>query len=151
MHARGHKVGEFLRRERPLWVGSAALSPRELDPLPLALYPPGCLFREWALDALDGAGRKWRLAFVSHSLAAVEAVAAQGLAVTIVKSGTLTRSLCIYGADANLPLLPKADIRLHLSSSADTASKLLAQHLREHLGIRHMRTASQNSSNAFDP
>ena len=54
----------------------------------MALYPQGCLFRKWAIDALDAARRPWRLAFVSHSLAAVEAVAAQGLAVTVVKAGT---------------------------------------------------------------
>ena len=38
-------------------------------------------------------GEPWRLAFVSHSLAAVESIAAQGLAVTVVKSGTFPSRL----------------------------------------------------------
>jgi DNA-binding transcriptional LysR family regulator len=136
MHARGDRSGEFLRRERTVWAGSDAMSPRDMDPLPVALYPQGCLFRRWALDALDRAGRKWRLAFVSPSLAAVEAFAAQGLAVTVTKEGTLPRSLKVLGAEVGLPPLPAANIRLHVSPSADAPASLLAQHLREHLGTR---------------
>ncbi len=136
MHARGDASGEFLRRERTVWAGTDAMSPRDLDPLPVALYPQGCLFRRWALDALDRAGKKWRLAFVSPSLAAVEAFAAQGLAVTVTKEGTLPRSLKILGAEAGLPPLPAANIRLHVSPSADAPASLLAQHLREHLATR---------------
>ena len=58
------------------------------EPLPVALYPQGCLFRKWAIEALDAARRPWRLAFVSHSLAAVEVDRGAGLAVTVVKTGT---------------------------------------------------------------
>ncbi|MBO0754249.1 MAG: LysR family transcriptional regulator [Bradyrhizobiaceae bacterium] len=136
MHMRGEKSGELLRRERAVWAGSAEMSPRDIDPLPVALYPSGCLFRQWAIDALDRIGRKWRLAFVSHSLAAVEAIASQGLAITVVKEGTLPRSLRAFGAEEGLPKLPTADIRLHCFSSSGAPARLLAQHLREHLGIR---------------
>jgi DNA-binding transcriptional LysR family regulator len=136
MHMRGGTSGELLRRERALWAGSMEMSPRDLDPLPLALYPSGCLFRQWALDALDRIGRRWRLAFVSHSLAAVEAVAAQGLAVTVVKAGTFPRSLRALGTEEGLPPLPTADIRLHCFSSSAAPTRLLAQHLRHHLSIR---------------
>jgi DNA-binding transcriptional LysR family regulator len=86
------------------------------------------------LDALDRAGRPWRLAFVSHSLAAVEAIANQGLAVTVVKSGTLPRSLVTFGREDGLPPLPRADIRLHCAPALSAASELLAQHIRENLG-----------------
>lgn len=142
MHARGDKMGTFLRRERALWVGSEAIDPRELDPLPVALYPRGCLFREWALEALDRAQRRWRLAFVSHSLAAVEAIAAQGLAVTVVKESTAPRSLKVLSAAAGLPPLPTADIRLHLGAAPAVPARLLAQHLREALaGERAPRAA----------
>lgn len=134
MHMRGEKSGELLRRERAVWAGSPEMSPRDLDPLPVALYPSGCLFRQWALDALDRMGRKWRLAFVSHSLAAVEAIAAQGLAVTVVKEGTLPRSLRVLGAGEGLPPLPTADIKLHCLATSEAPTRLLAQHLREHLG-----------------
>src|SRR5207248_7221389 len=83
MHPAGRGEGEFLRREQAVWAAGPEQTVAGVDPIPLALYPQGCLFRKWAMEALDAAGRPWRLAFVSHSLAAVDAIAAQGLAVTV--------------------------------------------------------------------
>jgi DNA-binding transcriptional LysR family regulator len=135
MHKVGEGGGALLRREKTVWAGAASIDPRQLDPLPVALYPNGCLYRKWALDALDGAGRRWRLAFVSHSLAAVEAISMQGLAVTVVKSGTFPRSLVPLGREHGLPPLPRADIRLHRSPTLSEAGMFLADHLRDSLRV----------------
>lgn len=141
MHARGEKSGELLRLERAVWAGNPELNVRHLDPLPVALYPNGCLFRDWAISALDRTARRWRMAFISHSLAAVEAIAAQGLAITVVKEGTFPRSLRVLGAEDGLPALPSAEIRLHASPTAQPPALLLAQHLREHFKAIHGRAA----------
>lgn len=133
MHPPGRGDGELLRRERALWAASPAITPGDFNPLPLALYPQGCLFREWAIAALDRSGRNWRLAFVSHSLAAVEAFAAEGLAITVVKDSTRPKSLNILGTEDGLPVLPTADIRMHVAASGASPVDLLAQHLREHI------------------
>jgi DNA-binding transcriptional LysR family regulator len=129
MHPEGRGGGEFLRREQAVWVAGASHPVEALDPLPVALYPQGCLFRKWAMEALDKAQRPWRLAFVSHSLAAVEAIAAQGLAVTVVKSGTFPSRLRALSARDGMPKLPAADIRLHRASKLSRAASLLADHL----------------------
>ncbi|CAM5180020.1 HTH-type transcriptional regulator HdfR [Castellaniella defragrans] len=69
MHPGGQGGGRFLRREQAVWAGSPDHAVGASDPLPLALYPQGCLFRKWALEALDAMKRPWRLAFVSrHTL-----------------------------------------------------------------------------------
>ena len=129
MHEKGEGEGAFVRREQAIWAGSHAHGIAELDPLPLALYPAGCLFRRWAIEALDRIGRPWRLAFVSQSLAAVEAVVAEGLAVTVVKAGTLPARLCRLSTNDGLPDLPAADIRLHRGTDLSAAGALLADYL----------------------
>jgi len=129
MHPEGHSEGELLRREQAVWVASAEHRVEESDPLPVALYPQGCLFRSWAMQALDKANRRWRLAFVSHSLSAVEAIAAQGLAVTVVKSGTCPSRLRRLSERDGLPPLPRAEIRLHRAPKLSRAATLLADHL----------------------
>jgi DNA-binding transcriptional LysR family regulator len=129
MHPEGHGGGEFLRREQAVWAAGASHPVEAMDPLPVALYPQGCLFRQWAMEALDKAKRPWRLAFVSHSLAAVEAIAAQGLAVTVVKSGTFPSRLRALSERDGMPKLPAADIRLHRASNLSRAASLLADHL----------------------
>lgn len=131
MHPAGRGDGELLRREQAVWAAAASYSAEALQgTLPVALYPPGCLFRQWATDALDAAGRPWRLAFVSRTLAAVEAIAAQGLAITVVKAGTLPPTLCILSERDGLPPLPAADIRLHRARNLSRPAALLSDHLQ---------------------
>jgi DNA-binding transcriptional LysR family regulator len=137
MHPEGRGGGEFLRREQAVWATSAAHTVEHQAPLPVALYPQGCLFRKWAMEALDAIRRPWRLAFVSHSLAAVEAVAAQGLAVTVVKAGTFPPGLRLLSDRDGLPTLPAADICLHRAADLSPAGALLADHLR--IGIANRR------------
>ena len=64
------------------------------------------------------------LAFVSHSLSAVEAIAAQGLAVTVVKAGTFPSTLRRLSARDGLPFLPRAQIRLHRAPKLSRAATL---------------------------
>jgi hypothetical protein len=107
------------------------LNVRDLDPLPVALCPSGCLFRDWAISPLDRTVRRWRLAFISHSLAAVEAIVAQGLAGTVAKEGTFPRSLRMLGTADGLAALPTAEIRLHASRTAQPFRVWRAGSLRE--------------------
>jgi len=81
------------------------------------------------MQALVTANPTWRLAFVSHSLAAVEAIAARGLAVTVVKSGTFPSRLRRLSERDGLPPLPRAEIRLHREPKLSRAATLLADHL----------------------
>lgn len=135
MHAAGDGGGTFLRREQAVWAAGRDVAAEERAPLPLALYPQGCLFRAWAMTSLDAAGLPWRLAFVSHSLAAVTAIAAQGLAVTVVKAGLLPPELRPLGERDGLPPLPLADIRLHRAPGLAPAGELLAGHLAAGLAL----------------
>lgn len=132
MHAAGHESGYLLWREQAVWAGSPdAGHLAKVDVLPLALYPAGCLFRRWATEALDHTGRRWRLAFVSHSQAAVEAICAQGLAVTVVKRRTFSGALRLLDAADDLPTLPSADIRLHEAKALSPAARGFAEHIRQ--------------------
>lgn len=129
MHPASRGDGEFLRREQAVWATSPHHPVEDADPLPVALYPQGCLFRKWAMEALDQAKRRWRLAFVSHSLAAVGSVAAHGLAVTVVKAGTFPPRLRALTEHDGMPPLPAADICLHRAAKLSRAASLLGDHL----------------------
>ena len=130
MHPEGHGDGELLRQEQAVWAAAKSYIAGSQDTLPVALYPPGCLFRQWAADALDAAHRPWRLAFVSRTLAAVEAIARQGLAVTVVKAGTFPDRLRVLSDADGFPPLPRADIRLHRARDLSRPAALLADHLQ---------------------
>lgn len=131
----GSREGETLRRERTHWAFSARHGLPEDDVVPLALLPPGNLFREWALRALDEAGRRWRILFTSTSIAAVEAAAAAGIAVAVVKQGTAGAGLRLLDSDDGLPDLPSSEIVLHRapdkpSPAAQTLASFLVRALK---------------------
>ena len=131
----GSREGETLRCERTRWAFSARHVLPEDDVLPLALLPPGNLFREWALRALDEAGRRWRILFTSTSIAAVEAAAAAGIAVAVVKQGTAGAGLRLLDSDDGLPDLPSSEIVLHRapdkpSPAAQTLAGFLVRALK---------------------
>lgn len=138
MHPEGCGDGELLRREQAVWAAGRSYPIEARDTLSIALYPPGCLFRQWAAEALDATGWPWRLAFVSRTLAAVEAIAAQGLAITVVKAGTLPASLRVLAN--GLPPLPAADIRLHRARNLSRPAALLGDYLQR--GISEPATLS---------
>ena len=126
----GTGKGEHLRTERTRWAFSSKHSLPEGDVLPLALLPPGNLFREWALEALDSAGIGWRILYTSTSIAAVEAAAAAGIAVTVVKEGTARDGLRLLGEQDGFPSLPASEIALHRAPGVPTkAASTLATYL----------------------
>ncbi|MCF3934575.1 LysR family transcriptional regulator [Acuticoccus sp. M5D2P5] len=132
MHPEGVEEGDFICRERPVWVAAPDRAVEERDPLPVALSHPDCLFREWAIEALTASGTAWRLAFVSPSLAAVEAIVRQGLAVTIVKEGMMPAGLRRI-EPPGLPPLPGAEIRFHRAPSLGPNDRLIVDAVADRL------------------
>lgn len=135
-HPLGEGRGERLRVERTQWVFSANHELPKTAAVPLALLPPGNLFRKWALDALDQAGIPWHVLFTSSSIAAVEAAAAAGIAVCVAKQGSAGSGLRFLGKRHGFPELPETEIVLNRSTGRFPAATLalgdyLANEMRE--------------------
>ena len=82
--------GVPLWRTRPIWAAGTTAVLAAGDPLPLALHPPDCPYRQLGLNALDAAHRAWAPAFTSASMAAIEAAVEAGVAVGILDRSRLT-------------------------------------------------------------
>jgi len=133
MHPEGTSEGDLICRERAIWAAAPTRAVEELDPLPVALSYPDCLFRAWAIEALDKAGRPWRLAYVSPSLAATEAIVGQGLAITVVKGSMLAPGLRGIQPGRHLPPLPGAEIRFHRTATSPAGTAMVIDHLAQRL------------------
>jgi DNA-binding transcriptional LysR family regulator len=131
------RVGEALGRDRPLWAAAPAAGLEHEPVLPLALYPEGCLFRRWAIDALDRQGRPWRCAYLSPSLAAVEEAVRAGLAVSVFKTRTVAPDLQVLGPEQGFPALPEVEMMLRLApGGVSRVVTGLAAYLMDQLGDR---------------
>lgn len=76
--------GELLWEEPLVWAAATAIELPAGEPLPLALFPEPCVYREAAITALGAAARPWRLVFESASMAGCLSAALAGFAVTVV-------------------------------------------------------------------
>ncbi|MEV5889551.1 LysR family transcriptional regulator [Nonomuraea fuscirosea] len=83
----------------------------DADPLPVVLFSNPCAWRTAVLDAMEGAGRPWRVAFESNSLAGVLAALRAGLGVGALLPANLEPSMACHDASA-LPPLPDVELGL---------------------------------------
>ena len=105
--------GKVLRTERLVWAGSRQHLAHQETPLPLALFPEGCVFREHALAALDAASIPWRIAYTSQSFAGGMIAVSGGLALTVVAQSMVPAQWRVLGDEQELPRLPEIEIALH--------------------------------------
>lgn len=117
MHPASSDEGRFVCTDQLVWAASATHSPQEVDPLPVALRPEGWPEREWAMLALDSAGRAWRCAYVSGGIGTLQTAVEEGLAVGVFKEATIDGNLRRLGAAEGFPQLPQVEIALHIDGN----------------------------------
>jgi DNA-binding transcriptional LysR family regulator len=126
-----HEIGEGdgvrLCRERRVWAGARGMKLKPDEPVPLALYPPFCRWRQLTLEELDRAGRSWKLAIQSAGTAGILAALDAGLAITILPEFNLPPTLRTLGAAEALPPLPDFDFVLRCSRNRSPAADHLAE------------------------
>ncbi|HEV2675768.1 MAG TPA: LysR substrate-binding domain-containing protein [Aliidongia sp.] len=115
MHGAGSHRGRILQRDRAVWAAAPDFALPD-GPVPLAVAPRGCLFREWAMAALDRADRPWRIAYLTQSIGAASAAVAAGLAVGVFKAALMPSGLVPLGSAQGFPPLPDIEIALHRSA-----------------------------------
>ncbi len=106
-----------MAREPLVWAVARGSAADTVDPLPLALFGPGCIYRDVATRALEETGRHYRHAYNSASRDGLDAAVAAGLAVTILPRRMVDASLRVL--DEGFPPLPEIEISLHRGAGRD--------------------------------
>lgn len=101
-----------LRRERFVWAASPEHGAWLRDPVPVALFSAGDLARRFALEALQGADRRYRVVSTTQSLLGLITVAQAGLAVVGLIESCLPPGLIRLGEAEGLPPMPVLDLSL---------------------------------------
>ena len=106
----GRAQGEFLCRQKLLWVGLPGIVAAG-KPVPLALYPVPSVSREIILRCLREHERQWTVHFESLSLSGLRAAVLAGIGVTALGLGTIPQGLETLPAGV-LPPLEEAEYML---------------------------------------
>jgi DNA-binding transcriptional LysR family regulator len=130
---RAFKEGELVAQEPLVWATGEARSPHEENPVPLAVLPPGNVFRDLALAGLERIGRKWKIVCVSESIGGLQAAILGGIAVGVVGKSSVLPGMRQLGRSDSFPALPKVDLILYRAGgrnnpAADAMADLISHH-----------------------
>lgn len=98
--------------DRLAWVGNGDAALLSQDTLPLIVYPQGCIYRQRSVDALNRAGKKWRISYSSPSQSGIEAAVKAGLGLTVLSEKTVPDSLDVVPVENGYPGLADVEVGL---------------------------------------
>jgi DNA-binding transcriptional LysR family regulator len=114
------------------WFGGKGSSfPSGEDRIPLVLFDHPCLFRQTALQTLDGKSRRWRLSLTTPSLPGVWAALRFGQGITVRTSHRVPAGIHDVGSELGLPELPALDLRMLAGSELSPAAMDLREILTQ--------------------
>lgn len=114
------------------WITSTQYAPQRQDPLPLALANEACGWRSSAEAALQKAGIRYRIAYLSGTQIGTHAPVLAGLAVTVSALTVLPEGVRAMRPDEGLPKLPDFGILLLKGRNpAQPVTDALAAHIEE--------------------
>jgi DNA-binding transcriptional LysR family regulator len=93
-----------------VWVGAAGGDAHKRDPLLLALTDPDDMNHQAAISRLNQAGRNYRIAYASGSVAGLISVVRSGLAVAVLTQYAVPPDLAVLPVSSGLPALPSIGI-----------------------------------------
>ncbi|HLX18491.1 MAG TPA: LysR substrate-binding domain-containing protein [Bradyrhizobium sp.] len=119
-----------------LWFGAKGFKRRTaLDLIPLVLFDHPCLFRQTALQALEGKGLHWRLSLTTPSLPGVWAALRFGHGISVRTPHRMPAGIKDVGPELGLPKLPAIELRMvaanELSPAASSLQDILGKVTRE--------------------
>lgn len=120
-------------KEKLVWVESATRAV-DADPVPLAVFPVGCIYRDRAIRAIEKSGRRWRIAYTSQGLMGVQAAVASGLGISLLPTDAILPEHRQLGASDGFDDQPESEMALvkgrgSLSTGARSLGDFLAHSL----------------------
>jgi DNA-binding transcriptional LysR family regulator len=129
--------------ERLRWVTSSRF-PVDVkrDPLPLAVFEQGCLYRKRAIHAIEATGRTWRVAYSSPNLAGIQAAVSAGLGISILSHVAVLADHRVLGPKDGFPKLANTEMALIVHPDASPATRRLADLLADFCNAFDARAAA---------
>ncbi|MCS3455540.1 DNA-binding transcriptional LysR family regulator [Aeromonas sp. BIGb0405] len=108
------------------WVDSRDWPAAGRDPLPLVAFPSAGLYRDEMTAALDAMGLRWRIAYVSASLASLQGAVSAGIGVSLLPQRLLQEGQVSL---SDWPALAPVELALHVSAERGEPLARLAEAL----------------------
>lgn len=130
------QMGETLRSERLVWVGTQQTDIIADQPVPLTGFPVGCVCRELMVRSLNQQNRDWRFVYSSNSIVSIHSAILSGRVVSAVEESTVPVGGKILNGEFGLPSLP--DVKISVLRNKDHPNRIhdrFYEHLKENMRL----------------
>lgn len=104
--------GTVVRRDQLVWVGQEKTIVELGAPVPLITYQGTTVSRTSAIEALEQAGRRWRITCNTREVNGLLAAVRAGLGVAVFPRSLIPDDLVVVGNRFDLPVLGEVDLTL---------------------------------------
>ncbi|MEH6824924.1 MAG: LysR substrate-binding domain-containing protein [Motiliproteus sp.] len=113
--------------EQLSWISGPGFTFKPDQPVPLVLYPKGCIYRQHITTALNKANIPWRVLYSTSSLLGIQSAIEAGLGIGALSINTAPSILTDRDIQQQLPPLGKVTIGFHYDHAnlAPAATRLL--------------------------
>ncbi|MDX2451065.1 LysR substrate-binding domain-containing protein [Desulfosarcina sp.] len=105
--------GQVIYHDPVVWVTDSGFIVQKDKALSLAVFEDDCIFRSWAVEALEQAGIEYRIVYVSRSISGILDAVRAGLAIAPIVKSNVPPDLKMVGIENGLPVLPISNVVLH--------------------------------------
>ncbi|MDO5752740.1 MULTISPECIES: LysR family transcriptional regulator [unclassified Arthrobacter] len=116
----GAQEGEVVKQDTFAWVGLEQTVLEPGAPVPVIVYPAPSLSRKLALDALEDAGRTWRVTCTTKQISGVLAALRAGIGIAVMPTSLVPEDLKIITRRFDLPPVGDVDFTLIRNPLANT-------------------------------
>lgn len=138
----GATGGTVIHHEPLVWVSSHERRCRLEDPVPLAIFHSGDIFRRCAVRELEDAGRQSVISLTCSGFSGLQAAVEAGTAVAVMFRASVLPSMRILTEREGFPPLPRIGVVLQ---QGDSASNELAEQFGAHIVRDIQRRSSERS------
>jgi DNA-binding transcriptional LysR family regulator len=104
--------GTVVRRDQLVWIGQEKTIVELGAPVPLITYQGATVSRTSAIEALEQAGRRWRITCNTREVNGLLAAVRAGLGVAVFPRSLIPDDLVVVGTRFALPVLGEVDLTL---------------------------------------
>jgi len=122
--------GEVVFSDEIVWAGAKGGQAYLMDPLPLSMWEETCVWRKNAIEALERAGRSYRVAYMTSHSSGQKAAIKTDMAVAPMGRSFLFDDVQILGEECGLPSPGSYDLVLKMGKDASAPVAALGDHFR---------------------
>ncbi|PYI39175.1 LysR family transcriptional regulator [Arthrobacter psychrolactophilus] len=112
--------GEVVKHDSFAWVGLEETMLEPGAPVPIIAYPAPSVSRKLALDALENAGRTWRVTCTTKQISGVLAALRAGIGIAVMPTSLIPEDLKVITKRFDLPPVGDVDFTLIRNPVANT-------------------------------